>query len=368
MVNPIIPFSSPSPDIGWLPATLPSIYDDNDTPRSPPSDDTSSNPPGLMVNPDMSFSFPPLDKGSRPASPLPYDPPTDGGPSAGPSSKMPIARLDNVFNFQIVVFEVENTLFQVLRNGFNVPGTPFEAMFALPNGVDSVSLEGSSLENPIYLPGIKVDHFRSFLRILYPFIDQTPVVEFDGWVGVLNLATMWSFQEIRVKAITRLSDLIKQKTLLERISLAREYRVAKWLRDGYLELSRKMPLEFDELRPAEPYSNPLDRNWEADAKRWEVAARTWETLARICYIQTKAASSNGHPIDEPHPSSYCNQCGIYYSDSFCTCRLSSMVDEVFREELGSMKENPDHIEHPLPWDIPESPIDLKATKKKKSKR
>ena len=62
--------------------------------------------------------------------------------------------------------KVENTLFQVLRNGFNVPGTPFEAMFTLPQ-TQTDSIEGS-LENPISLPGIKVEHFRSFLRILYP--------------------------------------------------------------------------------------------------------------------------------------------------------------------------------------------------------
>ena len=62
--------------------------------------------------------------------------------------------------------KVEDTLFQVLINGFNLPGTPFEAMFALPQ--TEASIEGSSLENPIHLPGIKVEHFRSFLRILYP--------------------------------------------------------------------------------------------------------------------------------------------------------------------------------------------------------
>ena len=62
--------------------------------------------------------------------------------------------------------KVEDTLFQVLRNGFDLPGTPFEAMFALPQ--TETSIEGSSLENPFYLPGIKVEHFRSFLRILYP--------------------------------------------------------------------------------------------------------------------------------------------------------------------------------------------------------
>ena len=104
---------------------------------------------------------------------------------AGPSIEDPASLLDHDFNFQIVVFKVyflssydeetistpfqkvENTLFQVLRNGFNVPGTPFEAMFALPQ-TQSDNIEGSSLENPIHLLGIKVDHFRSFLRILYP--------------------------------------------------------------------------------------------------------------------------------------------------------------------------------------------------------
>ena len=34
-----------------------------------------------------------------------------------------------------------------LRNGFDIPGTPFEAMFALPQ-TQSDSVEGSSLEIP----------------------------------------------------------------------------------------------------------------------------------------------------------------------------------------------------------------------------
>ena len=40
-------------------------------------------------------------------------------------------------------------------------------MFALPQ-TQTDSIEGSSLDNPIHLQGIKVDHFRSFLRVLYP--------------------------------------------------------------------------------------------------------------------------------------------------------------------------------------------------------
>ena len=80
--------------------------------------------------------------------------------------------------------KVENTLFKVLRNGFNVSGTPFEAMFALPQAQtdDNIQVEGLSLENPIHLPGVKVDHFRSFLRILYPLC-----VFDDSLIHVLNM-------------------------------------------------------------------------------------------------------------------------------------------------------------------------------------
>ena len=60
---------------------------------------------------------------------------------------------------------------------------------------------------------------------------RKPVVKFDEWVGVLNLATMW------LQAISQLSELIKEKTAMERITLAREYRVEEWLRDACLELT-----------------------------------------------------------------------------------------------------------------------------------
>jgi len=267
-----------------------------------------------------------------------------GEHQAGPSIENPASLLDPGFIFQIVVFKVENTLFQVLRNGFNVPGTPFEAMFALPQ-TQTDSIEGSCLENPIHLLGIKADHFRSFLRILYPFMGQKPVVLFDEWVGVLNLATMWLFQEIRAKAISQLSELIKEKTAMERITLAKEYRVAEWLRDAYFELTQKTPLDFEELRPPEPYFNSLDRNWEADSKKWEATFRDWETLARISHLQTKVATSimslGGNRL------LYCNECDMDFGFSrrcLCRCRLLSMVDENFRGELESFRENSGHNE------------------------
>jgi hypothetical protein len=57
--------------------------------------------------------------------------------------------------------KVENKLFQVLKNGFNIPGTTFEAMFALPQTpTNNNNIAGSSLKNPIKLAGIKVDNER----------------------------------------------------------------------------------------------------------------------------------------------------------------------------------------------------------------
>ena len=139
---------------------------------------------------------------------------------------------------------------------------------------------------------------------------------------------------------------------MERITLAREYRVAEWLRDAYSELIQKKTLDFEELRPAKPYSNPLDRNWEADAKKWEATSRDWETLARILYLQTKvAAFFDGSKY-------YCKKCRMDFGGSYdsadsdaclCKCRLLAMVDEVFREELESY---PGYVKLPFPCKLP----------------
>ena len=111
-------------------------------------------------------------------------------PSTGPSIENPATHLDHDFDFdfQIVVFKVyisfspheepitfffpkkvENTLFKILRNGFNLPGTPFEAMFALPQAIndsDASNIEGSSLENLIHLPGVKVDLLAHLISVV----------------------------------------------------------------------------------------------------------------------------------------------------------------------------------------------------------
>ena len=134
---------------------------------------------------------------------------------------------------------------------------------------------------------------------------------------------------------------------MERITLAREYRVTEWLRDAYSELTKIISLDFEKLVPEEPCSNPLDGNWEADAKKWEATSRDWETLARIFFLQTKVAAS----ITSFNGCNYhCDECGMEYGRSrLCECRLLAMVDEAFRGELASY---PGYIELPLPRKLP----------------
>ena len=148
---------------------------------------------------------------------------------------------------------------------------------------------------------------------------------------IIFCALIQIFAQIREKAISNLSDLINQKTAMERILLAKEYRVAEWLRDAYLELTQ------ERLWAREPYSN-----WETDAKEWEATtSRDWESLARVFYFQAKVVAS----FIDTGPFSYeydmgCNQqCdGLYADTRLCKCRLLPMVDEAFWGELESLRE------------------------------
>lgn len=54
------------------------------------------------------------------------------------------------------------------------------------------------------------------------------------WISVLKLSTLWQFGELRQEAISQLSGMALEAT--EKISLARAYRVERWLLEGYSAL------------------------------------------------------------------------------------------------------------------------------------
>jgi len=215
---------------------------------------------------------------------------------------------DDVYYFDHIVFEVENTLFRVPKNGFQVAGSFFETIFSLPQP-EGEMIEGSDDICPLPLLGISKAHFRSFLRVLYPF-DGTAIT-YEEWVGALDLATMWDFKKIRNASVLALSNLIVSKDVavlrdvVEIILLATKYRVKQWLRDGYSSLIQQIePLEIDEL-----HALNLD----------------WETIARIYSIREKIHNQSCH-----------SAFGFGYEAS--VERVDGEITRIFADEMKEMED------------------------------
>ncbi|KIM36757.1 hypothetical protein M413DRAFT_31387 [Hebeloma cylindrosporum] len=235
------------------------------------------------------------------------------------------ASLHPNFDFELVVFQVGKTLFKVIKDAFLVPGTIFEAMFSLPGGGE-VPVEGTSLECPIILEGVDEHHFQAFLRVLYPFVGLPKVVEYMDWVGVLQLATMWEFTEIREEAIAALAALNPQRELTEQISLGVQYGIIDWVRDGYRELVGAFKLTIEDLHPPFPIS--------------------WETATKLFCARERLLSNNPWKYDccegtyGPFP--------ISLNPRHCPCRTAAIVDEVFKADFEAMTNNPVSSGPPLP--------------------
>ncbi|KAF5313593.1 hypothetical protein D9611_010130 [Ephemerocybe angulata] len=158
------------------------------------------------------------------------------------------------FYWETVVFKVEDTLFRVPRHGLEDASDVFADMFRLPTGVDDQTVvEGQSNDNPIVLEGYTSSEFRSLLKILYPSIawynsatkvesmlgkptlSPTITLSKQEWIDVLKLSTAWEMDMIRETAITQLS-IGDKLTPLDKVVLARKYRISTWLEQGLCSL------------------------------------------------------------------------------------------------------------------------------------
>lgn len=153
-----------------------------------------------------------------------------------------------------IVFLVDGYLFRVPRYYFASCSDIFCSVFSLPTD-GSKSIEGSSDEEPFHLEGISRTEFKSFLRVMYPLkttiLGGEPALSKSEWIAALKLATLWNFRDIRQLAISRLSDLTGSKALTatEKITLAKAYKVSRWLLQGYHDLSRRTQvISVDEAR------------------------------------------------------------------------------------------------------------------------
>ncbi|KAH6908586.1 hypothetical protein BKA70DRAFT_272717 [Coprinopsis sp. MPI-PUGE-AT-0042] len=178
----------------------------------------------------------------------------------------PQARRDDVYYYENVVIQVENTLFSVPRTCLSDHSEVFAGMFLLDGAA-----EGQTDDNPIVLHGYSSEDFQSLLKVISPHPIVSAPSTFQPltkqeWTGVLNLSTIWQMQAIRYLAIDKLSNMELQPD--EKIKLARRHRVAKWLSEGIHSFAENLghyPLDHV----------ALSLGWESTAKL--LAARNLPT-------------------------------------------------------------------------------------------
>ena len=78
-----------------------------------------------------------------------------------------ISYLISIVSIWATAQKVENTLFRIPKNGFQVADSFFETIFSLPQPKGTI-VEGSDDTYPLPLDGVSKAYFRGFLRVLYP--------------------------------------------------------------------------------------------------------------------------------------------------------------------------------------------------------
>ncbi|KAH6908555.1 hypothetical protein BKA70DRAFT_1427134 [Coprinopsis sp. MPI-PUGE-AT-0042] len=159
----------------------------------------------------------------------------------------------------VAIFRVEETLYSIPTSFLKQQSEAFAGMFSLDN-----CSEGLSDDSPIVLEGYKSDDFESLLKVLIPrpLATSLPDLSKEEWISTLKLATVWQMDEIRKVSISRLSEM--NIPAIEKVTLGREYQVAKWLREGIATLaSDTHAVKIEDI----------------------AAALGWETTARIFAIR-----------------------------------------------------------------------------------
>jgi hypothetical protein len=173
----------------------------------------------------------------------------------------------STFYFELVVFQVEKTLFKVPLHGFLEGSPTFSAKYlaqytdrniyagSTEGESQSTIILGHSDEFPIDLTSdVSKTDFRRFLENLCPSPPQARATKSrskDEWTSVLKVATLWKFNNIRTLAIENLEQYMSSVTSVDKILLGREFHHQVWLSDGLHELiTRGKPLDesdFDQL-------------------------------------------------------------------------------------------------------------------------
>lgn len=137
-------------------------------------------------------------------------------------------------------------------------------MFQLPQDAN-VPVDGEHDTTPTHLPGVTADEFRCFVRLLCPRCasiitmngnvlmifrgyDRHQPFDFDHWAAILKLSSLWMFDDIRTFAIKSMEEFFSKDRLpIKAITLGREFKIAKWVKNGFnMLITRKDTLSDTE--------------------------------------------------------------------------------------------------------------------------
>ncbi|KAF9525024.1 hypothetical protein CPB83DRAFT_838519 [Crepidotus variabilis] len=231
--------------------------------------------------------------------------------------KAVVERHDMYF-FDFVVFQVQNTLFRVPKHGFLDLNPAFFDKFA-PVGSTSATLDANEAD-PIELKDIPADDFKALLLVIYPF--KRTAETYEEWLGALGLATQWDLADIRSKSISALSMLNRsdKKSPVEVALLAKKYRIKDWLLESYIQLVHSDDLNLRTLRQQEPENTTLD----------------WETISRLFSARLESiqwARSRRDCLCCPQSTWFCaKDCRLQWSYG----PVKARVESAFADELAAL--------------------------------
>ncbi|KAK7052814.1 hypothetical protein VNI00_004133 [Paramarasmius palmivorus] len=156
------------------------------------------------------------------------------------AQQYPSAQKDNRFFFEFVVFQVDNTLFQVPSRYFYDKSEIFRDAYSISKTNNDG--EGTSERNPIRLPlpdDTTVTDFTTLLEFIVPLTVSAPTPTYSTssrYLSVLKLSTCWGFKELRDLAIEEITKKHAFPSVINKIETGRKYRVKHWVHAGLNDL------------------------------------------------------------------------------------------------------------------------------------
>ncbi|KAF9050205.1 hypothetical protein BJ165DRAFT_1457155 [Panaeolus papilionaceus] len=165
---------------------------------------------------------------------------TNSKPKDQETRKEAAIERDPIYFCENVVLMAEDRVFSVPKGGLLNNGTYFHSLFG-PQILKDTDLRipaaGSSEQHPIVLKGISKVDFHNLLRVIYPFQGIDFPSGDEHWLGILDLATKWGFQEARETALLHLDHIFTSNSPchdpIHALYLCQKYNIQKYMKQQF---------------------------------------------------------------------------------------------------------------------------------------